>query len=74
MTQSFPGWMLVRIPRNELGKIQWITAPQGPSEGDGLLVVQNADDPTAGVVLLKHGPQTYSARPADFTDIDLISR
>jgi hypothetical protein len=66
--------MLVRIPRNELGKIQWITAPQGPSEGDGLLVVQNADDPTAGLVLLKHGPQTYSARPADFTDIDLISR
>jgi hypothetical protein len=66
--------MLVRIPRNELGKIQWITAPQGPSEGDGLLVVQNADDPTAGLVLLKHGPRTYSARPADFTDIDLISR
>jgi len=66
--------MLLRIPKKQLGKIQWSTAPQGPSEGDGLLVVQNADDPTAGLVLLKHGPQTYSARPADFTDIDLISR
>lgn len=66
--------MLLRIPKKQLGKIQWITAPQGPSDGDGLLVVQNADDPTAGLVLLKHGQQTYSARPADFTDIDLISR
>jgi|GEM_PF-920951 len=66
--------MLLRIPKKQLAKIQWITAPQGPSEGDGLLVIQNADDPTAGLVLLKHGPQTYSARPADFTDVDLTSR
>jgi len=66
--------MLLRIPKKQLGKIQWATAPQGPSEGDGLLVIQNADDPTAGLVLLKHGQQTYSARPADFTDIDLTSQ
>ncbi len=66
--------MLLRIPKKQLGKIQWIAAPQGPSEGDGLLVIQNADDPTAGLVLLKHGPQTYSARPADFTDIDLTAQ
>lgn len=66
--------MLLRIPKTQLGKIQWSTAPQGPSEGDGLLVIQNADDPTAGLVLLKHGQQTYSARPADFTDIDLTSQ
>jgi len=66
--------MLLRIPKKQLGKIQWIAAPQGPSEGDGLLVIQNADDPTAGLVLLKHGPQTYSARPADFTDIDLTAK
>ncbi len=66
--------MLLRIPKKQLGKIQWATAPQGPSEGDGLLVIQNADDPTAGLVLLKHGQQTYSARPADFTDIDLTAQ
>jgi hypothetical protein len=66
--------MLLRIPKKQLGKIQWSTAPQGPSEGDGLLVIQNADDPGAGLVLLKHSQQTYSARPADFTDIDLTSQ
>lgn len=64
---------LARIPKNSLTKIQWMArTPQFTSDGDSLLVVQNANDPTASMVLLRHGTQTYSARPADFTKIDLV--
>src|SRR6266853_2202744 len=66
---------LARISRNNVAKIQWKTqAPQFGADGDALLVVQNANDPTASMVLLRHGTQTYSARPADFTRIDLVSQ
>ena len=65
---------LARIPRSNLAKIQWMTqAPQFTADGDALLVVQNANDPAASMVLLRHGTQTYSARPKDFTKIDLVS-
>jgi hypothetical protein len=62
---------LARIPKASVAKIKWKTAPQFSADGDGLLVIQNADDPTASLVLLRHGIQTYSARPADFSQIDL---
>ena len=62
---------LARIPKSSLARIKWKTAPQFNSDGDALLVIENADDPAAGLVLLRHGTQTYSARPADFSQIDL---
>ncbi len=66
---------LARISKSNVAKIQWMTAaPQFPPDGDALLVVQNANDPTASVVLLRHGTQTNSARPADFNKIDLVSQ
>jgi hypothetical protein len=66
---------LARISKSAVAKIQWMSsAPQYPSDGDALLVIQNANDPTASVVLLRHGTQTYSARPADFTKIDLVAQ
>ena len=66
--------LLARIPKSSLAQIQWKSAPQYPADGDALLVVQNAVDPSASLVLLRHGLQTYSGRPADFTQIDLASR
>jgi hypothetical protein len=66
--------ILARISRNALTKIQWMSAaPQFSSDGDALLVVQNANDPGSSVVLLRHGSQTLSARPADFNKIDLVT-
>jgi hypothetical protein len=66
--------ILARISRNALAKIQWMSAaPQFSSDGDALLVVQNANDPGSSVVLLRHGSQTLSARPADFNKIDLVT-
>lgn len=62
---------IARIPKASMGKIKWKTAPQFESDGDALLVIQNTDDPTASLVLLRHGTQTYSAQPADYSQIDL---
>lgn len=62
--------LLARIPKSLVAQIQWSVAPQFSPDGDALLVVQNAEDPTASLVLLRHGIQTYSARPVDFTRID----
>ena len=51
--------LLARIPKEHRGKDTMdVTAPQYPPDGDALLVVQNANDPTASVVLLRHGTQT----------------
>jgi hypothetical protein len=67
--------LLARISKSAMGKIQWMSSgPPLPPDGDGLLVVQNANDPTASVVLLRHGAQTLSARPADFNKIDLATQ
>jgi len=66
---------LARISKSAMTQIQWMSAgPALPPDGDGLLVVQDANDPTASVVLLRHGSQTLSARPADFNKIDLVSQ
>jgi hypothetical protein len=66
---------LARIPKTAFAKIQWMSAPpQFLPDGDALLVIQNANDPTASVVLLTHGNQTLSARPVDFNKIDLASQ
>lgn len=62
---------LARIPKASMAKIKWKTAPQFESDGDALLVIQNTDDPTASLVLLRHGTQTYSAQPADYSQIDV---
>jgi hypothetical protein len=62
---------VARIPKTSLAKIQWSVAPQFKPDGDALLVVQDAENPSASLVLLRHGIQTYSARPMDYNRIEL---
>jgi hypothetical protein len=62
--------LIAPIPHRNLPAIEWIAAPQFAADGDALLVIQNAEDPTQSVLLLRHGAQTYSARPADFNKIE----
>jgi len=65
--------LLARVSKASVATIQWSPqAPQFTADGDALLVVQDANDPTASMVLLRHGTQTYSAHPADFTKVDLV--
>lgn len=63
--------LMARIPKESTAKIKWITAPKFGPDGDALLVVQDAENPSASLVLLRHGTQTYSGRPADFTEIEI---
>jgi hypothetical protein len=65
--------MLARIPKASVANIKWTAAPRSVPDGDGLLVIENIEDPSASLVLLKHGAHFDSARPADFTQIDLAS-
>lgn len=66
--------LLVPVPRSNLAAIQWTSAPLQVTDGDGLLVIENADDPTASLVLLTRQSKIYSARPADFNKIELVTR
>jgi hypothetical protein len=52
-----------------LAGVEWITAPREAADGDGLLLVEDADDPTSSLVLLRHEKQTYAGHPANFTKI-----
>jgi hypothetical protein len=65
--------LLARIPKSSFANIKWMAAPRSAPDGDALLVIENIEDPSASLVLLKHGAQIDSARPADFTQIDLAS-
>ena len=65
--------LIAAIPHRNLPAIEWSAAPQFAADGDALLVVENAEDPSRSVVLLRHGTQTYSARPVDFDKIDLVA-
>lgn len=66
--------LLARIPKSSVANIKWTAAPRSAPDGDALLVIQNIENPSASLVLLKHGAQIDSARPADFTQIDLASQ
>ena len=65
--------LLARIPKASFTNIKWMSPPRSAPDGDALLVIENIEDPSASLVLLKHGAQIDSARPADFTQIDLAS-
>lgn len=66
--------LLARIPKSSFVNIKWNVAPEAVPDGDALLVIENADNPSASLVLLRHDAKTYAARPADFTQIDLASQ
>jgi len=63
--------LIAVIPAQNLEGVKWSVDPPEPLRGgDGLLVVENADDPSASIVLLRHGHQTYAGHPQDFTKIN----
>jgi hypothetical protein len=66
--------LLVAVPRGNLAAIQWKSAPPLTADGDALLVIQNADDPAASLVLLTRNGKISSARPADFNKVELAAR
>ena len=61
--------VVARIPKNLIQKIAWSEQPQAESEGDGLLVVRAADNPTSGVVLFLQGDQVVTGTPVNFYQV-----
>lgn len=61
------------IPKADLAGIQSTSDKPLESDGDGLLLVQDVSNPASGLVLVLHNKQIDSARPLDFTRINLYS-
>lgn len=61
------------IPKADLAGIQSTSDKPLESDGDGLLLVQDASNSASGLVLVLHNKQIDSARPLDFTRINLYS-
>ena len=61
--------VIAGIPKANLQSVKWVTNPEFPADGDGLLIIQDASDPKSGVMLMEHANRTFSARPADFTKV-----
>jgi hypothetical protein len=65
--------LIAVVPKANLASIQSTTQSKFDSDGDGLLLVRNVSDPTSGLILVRHGQEMDSARPLDFTAINLYS-
>jgi hypothetical protein len=59
----------VRVPKEKLQKIDWITPPSADAEGDGLLIVRSSKDLASGVVLFLRGDQVVSGTPIDYRQV-----
>src|SRR5262249_46205157 len=63
--------VIARIPKDALDGAQWVDKPSGAADGDGLLIVRNADDAnTASVVMMMSGKLVIS-HPTNYRDLRL---
>lgn len=60
---------IARIPKDSVSSIEW-KKNQGPGQvdGDGILIVRQADDPGSGVAMFLKGDALVSASPASWSD------
>jgi hypothetical protein len=64
---TFPEIALAaRVRKGVLGAIQWVGEPPGTPDGDGLLLVRQANDRASGLVLFVKGDRVISAAPQDY--------
>jgi hypothetical protein len=59
----------LRVPKEKLQKIDWITPPPADADDDGLLIVRSSKDLTSGVVLFLRGDQVVSGTPIDYRQV-----
>ena len=60
-----------RIPKDSAGSIQWSGPPPESASGDGLLIVNNAQDHGSGVALFIGPERIASAAPVDYQTVSL---
>jgi PilZ domain-containing protein len=61
--------IVARVPRNLIAGIDWSNPPPAESEGDGLLIVRNANDPASSVVLFLRGDQVVTGAPFNYYQV-----
>lgn len=66
--------LIAPVPKANLANVQWSIDKPLESDGDGLLLVKDVNDPRSGLVLVIHNKQIDSGRPLDFTTINLYSQ
>ncbi len=70
--QFTAGAFIARVPRERLKGIAWANqAPSAEPDGDGLLIVRQADDQASGNVVYLSGGRLGSGTPANFNQISL---
>jgi hypothetical protein len=60
------------VAQNNFSSIQWrgnATAP--PPDGDGLLIVRDANDPASGLVIYSSGGRMETATPANYQSVSV---
>jgi hypothetical protein len=63
--------LVARVPKQVIQNIIWSDPPPSGSEGDGLLVVRDANDLGSGVVLLLRGGEVVSGTPSSYQQIPM---
>jgi hypothetical protein len=60
-----------RIPKDSAASVQWNGSPPGSVLGDGLLIVNNAQDRASGVAVFLGPDRIASAAPADYQAVGM---
>ncbi len=60
-----------RVPKSNIGLINWVGQPPQNVDGDGLLVTLKPDDPASGLVLFTSGDRIVTGVPANYQAVRL---
>jgi hypothetical protein len=63
--------VVARFPKSLIDSTEWRGFKPDSVDGDGILLVLKADDPTAAVVLFTQGKRVISAAPGDYLHMNL---
>lgn len=70
-TNFTPLALVARVPKGALDGIAWTDKVAGAPDGDGLLIVRKADDPTTAVVVMLTKGRAITGHPPSFRDLHL---
>jgi hypothetical protein len=64
--------LIARVPKANVGKINWAGSPPDAPDGDGVLVVRKRNDRSSGVIFFSSGGRIVPAVPVDYQTVDLL--
>lgn len=63
--------LVARVPKSALADIPWTDKFSGTPDGDGLLIVRKADDPSTAIIVMLTGGKAVTAHPPDYRTLRL---